>query len=481
MDVFQRNREASASRFGFVTATISNAANGYDAQAYLQNEQLKFRRDGDVAAVVKEFRAGDPAAKNAAQFYAPLMVQFHDGARWIIFTSTSCRTDRIKGQLWDAENLKRLDPLIEMAFLAYPDDALAKEVRAFERQKEKYDSGEEISSLDDVILFSVLLAKIKVRAKVDRADEDVLNVTEMTVTQPTSVAGRDEPVEDKDESEKQDQKEPEGNHQAVDSNSTFSNVTDLLSDREFIDSAKSEGWLFDFNGRAFEKDVANNLNNERYLSFWKRDEQIADDFGFESFTQMVDAFGLDRSAVRQIKASADKEVIGLLPTGGQPKTDVLAKVEMNDGSVRDVTVSCKRTNSSSVSVHQYTADAFADVLDRNNGLLRVLLNVFQTCHNIGTMPEGDRSMLERELSVHREKLCRWGLRGYGYPVSSSVQYANYLVVYKPQERYFAAHTIEAYIEKLLKHSTLSFGTPFSWTFASKQAGKSIQLKLPIIK
>jgi hypothetical protein len=246
-------------------------------------------------------------------------------------------------------------------------------------------------------------------------------------------------------------------------------------------SIVEEGREYDFNGRAFEKDVANLLNNESYLQMLKNGATDCSDWKFSCFSKMIKSFGLIPTDIIRIEATSEKEVIGLLPSGGQPKTDVWAIIFLTSGEKQNITISCKRTIRGSVSVHQYTADKFADVLDPNNDSLRVLLNIFQFYANARDMPNADRIALKTLLQPLLPKLCRWVLGGFGGDCSSPIQYANYLISYNPTIEYFGVHSVEDYTKMLLKHSPLAFGTPFGWTYASKQRQRSIQLKMPIIR
>ena len=143
--------------------------------------------------------------------------------------------------------------------------------------------------------------------------------------------------------------------------------------------------------------------------------------------------------------------------------------------------SCKDEILCFVQSHQYTADAFADVLDPENESLRKLLKTFQYYANAKSMPEESRVDLAKQLKPYLPKLCKWVLGGYGGVCSSTVQNADYLVVYNPLDRYFGVHSITDYTEILLQAPPKAFGTPFGWTYASKQRQHSIQLKLPIIR
>ena len=421
---------------------ISNAANGYGAQDVLHNLLWELRKSDDLSIVVKNYRAGDPSAVNAEQFYAPFMIQFNDGLRWIIFSTTSRRTDRIKGQQWDADNLKRLDSSIEKAVLTYPDDIKDSDKTEFVKQKQKYDKGLEISRIDDIVSNSELVKQIRQKA------QDVFN----------------------------ERQAREGERQHA-----------ILCKRIVAEAGNSlatkEGRSYDFNGRAFERDVASMLNNETYLEMLKKgvDASVGNDKIYGYFVMLMRKFAIAPSQIDHINATSKAEEIGLLPSGGQPKTDVWARVFLLSGEQKDITISCKRTACSHVSVHQYTADAFANVLDSKDSELRKMLRVFQFYANARDMSQTDKDALTDLLRPHLHKLCKWVLGGFGAECTSSIQCADYLVIYQPPDGYFAIHTIDEYIALLLDKRPLAFGTPFGWTYASGQRQMSIQLKVPIIR
>ena len=432
---------------------VSNAANGYNAQNVLQNLLLPLRQQGDLAIVVKAYRAGDPNARNAEQFYAPFMIQFNNGSRWIIFSTTKCRTDRVKGNQWDADNLKRLDPAVEKAVLTYPDDVTEDDRMAFTSQKAKYDSGAEISRIDDIVPNQELITQIKRRALeifhgYDEEDIVVGQETE-TIVAPSVTHQRD--------------------------------TQQLGVNSPAITSATDEGRAYDLNGRAFESDIMEILNNVSYLEMMRCGDDNEEDSRYIGFKKMINVVGVSPSRIVRIDATAEKEKIGLLPSGGQPETDVWARFCCVDGEVRDFTFSCKRTKRDSVTVHQYTADAFADVLDPSNVLLRRLLNVFQFHANARDMAEEDRAALQAQLHPLLPKLCKWVLGGFGGEYFNPIQCAGYLVVYNPTDEYFAVHSVEDYSRRLLARQPLTFGTPFGWTYASKQRRNSIQLKMPVLR
>ena len=112
------------------------------------------------------------------------------------------------------------------------------------------------------------------------------------------------------------------------------------------------------------------------LEKWKTNSFTLVGQHYAIFETVIEKFGLNPETTLSIIATTDKNIIGRLPSGGNPKTDILVTVECDDG-LHYFTISCKRTAEESVGVHQYTADAFTDVLDTEDTELRRLLNEFQ--------------------------------------------------------------------------------------------------------
>lgn len=129
----------------------NNAANGKNFQALLYNSLLGLCVEGKLASIVKNYGLRHPGYSNPEQYYAPFLLTFPQGDSWAIFTTTACRTDRIKGQQWDADHLKQLNTAIKRVYLVYPDNALEKEKIAFRKQQQKYDNLCEFSRIDRIL------------------------------------------------------------------------------------------------------------------------------------------------------------------------------------------------------------------------------------------------------------------------------------------------------------------------------------------
>lgn len=403
-----------------ILSNKEKSIHGYENQESLTGVLSSLLEQGYISDFQQDFRIGHPTASNTAQFYAPFMIQFMDRSRWVIFSTTSMRTDRIKGQQWDAYNLKSLDTTVTKAILAYSPES--NDVKKFKRQDDKYTNGWEISAIDRILDFNELVKKIK---------EEAL--------------------------------------------ATFKDEVDIPSNTP---SAKV-GKIWDKKGKGFERYVAKILQDRQFFAFWKKGNFPAKNKEFMHFKKLVDTFGLDATNVIKIETTADKKEIGYLPSGGSPKTDVIADITLSDGETLQITISCKRSKCDTVSIHQYTADTFADVLAPNNAKLRKLLNDFQYFGNVRDLPPETKNELKNELNPLLHNLSMWVVGGFGAEVKNKSQFAEYIVSYQTTKDCFSVHKVEDYCNSIsTKKGT--FGTPFNWTYASKQRGKSIQLKAPVL-
>lgn len=410
------------------TSNKAKSMHGLENQQELYNILHNCLDNGYISDVVKEFRAGSIHAVNQSQFYAPFMIQFSDRSRWIIYTTTSFRSDRIKEQLWDALNLKEVDTNITKAILVYSDSN--PETAKFQKQNEKYKTLYEISSIDHIICFSELLEAIK--GEFYKGVQDEINL------------------------------DP--------------NIIPITSDS--LDTILTNGQIWDKEGKNFEKQIATILSSSSYLTAWKNNKKL-DDIHFPFFEKLLNTFELTTRDILKIEATAEKEKIGYLPSGGSPKTDVLVSIYDKQGNIQTITLSCKRSKKDSVSVHQYSADVFADVLDPNNESLRKLLNDFQYYGNAKDLPDGVAISLKTTLCPYLRKLTLWAIGGIGLETDNPIHYAQYVVSYQTTKEKFSVYSVENYCDILLQREG-AFGTPFYWTYASKHRGKCIQLKAPLL-
>ena len=365
-------------------------------------KQLQYIKDYEYS-----LHKGIPEYKWDTQFYCPCVIQFSDDEKWLLYTSTSYRSDRSKEWFWDSLFMKELIGA-KYSFLIYSESTSAKETRVFLSEKKKIKSKYGLYTIDDIFSESELehLIQIKGTENDDR------------------------------------------------------------------------GLTLHRRGNAFEEKVAEVLQNSDNLAIFLTGNHILRGNNYLLFELILKKCGYtNESPIKSIEATCDKGIIGKLPSGGSPKTDVMATVNLVNDEKSLITISCKQSDSSKVSVHQYKADTFADVLDKDNKELRKLLVAFQNNPTLSDFGYEMGKQLESELEPYLRKLILWvisGRNGEGL----QQQIANYILI--KSDSGYSFYSADEYCDKLMDGKRINFGTPFQWTYASKHRGKSIQLKCSLL-
>lgn len=230
-------------------------------------------------------------------------------------------------------------------------------------------------------------------------------------------------------------------------------------------------------GLGFEDKLAGVLDDKQNFEKWKYNATTSTGYLYPLYLDVLKILGLKKEEVIALKAISD---IPKLPSGGQPKTDVLLYAETAQG-IRNYTFSCKRSNSSWVSVHEYTADAFARVLNPDDTHLKELLYEFQQAGGAKAMGVQKSEEFEECIKKYSDVLSRWVIGGAGGEGDRNTQWAEYIITFNENQNTYSIHTVEGYIEECKRQDVKGqFGTLFKWTYPSKGKGKRIQLKGKIL-
>ena len=230
-------------------------------------------------------------------------------------------------------------------------------------------------------------------------------------------------------------------------------------------------------GLGFEDKLAGVLDDKQNFEKWKYNATTSTGYLYPLYLDVLKILGLKKEEVIALKATSD---IPKLPSGGQPKTDVLLYAETAQG-IRNYTFSCKRSNSSWVSVHEYTADAFARVLNPDDIHLKELLYEFQQAGGSKAMGVQKSEEFEECIKKYSDVLSRWVIGGAGGEGDRDTQWAEYIITFNENQNTYSIHTVEGYIEECKRQDVKGqFGTLFKWTYPSKGKGKRIQLKGKIL-
>ncbi|MCI8749797.1 MAG: MspI family type II restriction endonuclease [Lachnospiraceae bacterium] len=230
-------------------------------------------------------------------------------------------------------------------------------------------------------------------------------------------------------------------------------------------------------GLHFETKLTYTMRDQQNFDRWKYNPETSVGYLYPLFLDIVNKLCLDKEKVIAIDATSD---ISKLPSGGSPKTDVLLYIKTENG-IETHTFSCKRSSSSWVSVHEYTADAFADVLNPADNRLRELLYTFQQAGGARGMGEEKAEEMLICMEKYLVQLSRWVIGGVGGEGDSSTQWAEYIITLDERNNHYSIHTVDEYIEECIRQNVKGqFGTLFRWTYPSGGKGKRIQLKGKIV-
>lgn len=354
---------------------------------------------------------------NPEQFYIPYEITFSDNTIWAVYSTTSMR-DRFKGQLWDAYNVKQLDSRIEFAYLVYPDSVSDKERKAFENKAEAIKDGLYYSYIDYIV-----------------------------------------------------------------SETEFQS---LLEEKAMEAAGLSSGVKGDRRGRTFERLIVSIMQHPGNLTRLKTDSSSSEaGYSYTLFEMIVSALDIDISQIISIRATNE---IPVLPSGGSGKTDVVVYYQMVDDEIIKQKISCKKTSRDKVSVSQYSANDILRVLDISDDTnIAQAIRMHEECGSGSALKDKyGTSGLEFvknsiETGLDQEalyKLTKWVVSGYGAD-SPDINCADWILIRKGHGPDFVDrfYSVEDYVTTLLNETPLQMGTPFDWTFASGQRGKSIQFKM----
>lgn len=355
--------------------------------------------------VCTDYYIGDPDYSDQTQFHPHYLIEFEDGAEWILDSTTSIR-DRVSQTYWKSYNIKRLDTNITKSFLVYPDGISQQERQVAEAKNRKITTRVEYSTLDGILSQEMLFNEIEQYAM-----------------------------------------------------------------RSF-----SPGQIRDRIGRNFEERLAFVLGNSINLQKLKTTNCLYDGVHYLLYKDVIEVIEPEIEHIDSISATSDSRIIGMLPSGGPPKTDILVEINYDDGTTSQKTISCKRSSATNVSVAQFPAETYARVLDPGNQELKELLLEFQACGNRRDMLPGHADRLTDVLAPYLDSLVDFALGGHHGDGNPITQWANYIVIYDNNMASVRTYTIDFYRNHLLNSGIRgAFGTPFRWTYQGER-GTNIQLK-----
>jgi len=251
---------------------------------------------------------------------------------------------------------------------------------------------------------------------------------------------------------------------------------------ERLQAADPSGSDFGKAGNQLEKILSRSLSYYNNLRGFKKGASYAPPLFCVVMDKLISENKISVEDIVRIKATNS---VPMLNSGGNPKTDVAVFIELVNGETLVETISIKNTKAGRVSCHDYAIDDYVRVLDIRGSRLEEYIRWFGAAGSAKNMVKLFKQgysldEFECELLKKKEMLIEWALTGAHDKtnlINHEMQVSRYLLIRKKDVLRF--YTMEEYIQKLdvMKGS---FGLPFGWTYPSKQLGKRIQLKVPII-
>jgi len=227
-------------------------------------------------------------------------------------------------------------------------------------------------------------------------------------------------------------------------------------------------------GLNFEEQLAEVLNNIENFNKWKHDTPGSVGYMYTMFLQVVQKLGLIPENITDLSATTN---VPKLPSGGLPKADILITVTHDNNDEESIGISCKRSDKEWVSVHEYSADTFARILNPTDQNLKSLLVDFQSAGGKNALGAEKSEALEIALGPYNERLSKWVIGGIYGDGEKGVHWADYIITVDEVSGNQTIYDIDEYIE-ICRNSEVQghFGTLFRWTYPSKKKGQKIQLK-----
>lgn len=263
-----------------------------------------------------------------------------------------------------------------------------------------------------------------------------------------------------------------------------SSVDELIEDKNELEDAQIiKGRQNALNGYDFENSIVSTLNDPSLYNY--SSNKVPDDDSQKMFSQLINACQISTSDIISVEAS---NAIPLLKSGGKAKTDVLISISSKNGHNSSLTVSLKNTSKDRVTCHDYPYKKFSEVLGCENSVYDEYFRKFQELKSYERFEQyfGKTGVddFSNFLQLNFQKLAEWVLMGKHDTenvVAPELQISNYIMIRKNGKILFTSTS--DYISQLASLSStksFAFGVPFYWTYPSKQGGKRIQLKIPIV-
>lgn len=184
------------------------------------------------------------------------------------------------------------------------------------------------------------------------------------------------------------------------------------------------------------------------------------------------------SQITNIKATNH---IPSLPSGGNPKTDVLITIDTDSNSIQ-FPISIKHSTRKIVSIAEFSADQIIKGVGITDTDVIRLMEKHQKDGSAKNFTKQEQVVLKNGLSQYKVPFVRWVFTGSKVP-TADIRCPDFLIkfnIHPYRGQNIIIHSIDIstmddYIQRKIQGKA-GFGTGLSWTYATGSKGTKIQFK-----
>ncbi|MFF5996121.1 MspI family type II restriction endonuclease [Lysinibacillus sp. KU-BSD001] len=192
---------------------------------------------------------------------------------------------------------------------------------------------------------------------------------------------------------------------------------------------------------------------------------------------------IDPKKVTDIRASKD---IPRRQSGGNPKTDVIVYVYLENDEILSVPISIKQTSARQVAFAEYDVETICREVGITDLRVKELMQKHQRDGSAKNFTRTEKQELKERLQPFAESLIRWTITMSADENPIGEEYPKWILKFQLTKETseiinWHFYSIEEYIDYISLNRngdrrSAGFGTGLSWTYATGTKGQKIQFK-----
>ncbi|MFB5284885.1 MspI family type II restriction endonuclease [Peribacillus sp. Hz7] len=262
-----------------------------------------------------------------------------------------------------------------------------------------------------------------------------------------------------------------------------SKLVKLYTDYGIKENA-APGTVGDKLGDVYEDYCISIFKNEDYLKALKQGHSsYNNEDGYKIYISLLHKVNI-YSVKEKIKEIHATKNIPPRATGGNPKTDVLISIYLEEQKIL-VPISIKQSTLPKVAFAEFDTTTIVNEIGIKDKTLIQLLTKHQNDASAKHFTPNEKKELSDLLEPIKEKFVRWVVTGSAQENTSDIRFPKYLIKFDLMKQTFSLKASHVYSIEEYIHNTLykngqpkkgGFGTGLSWTYATGTKGQKIQFK-----